>query len=137
MIYLIFYTLRCIMIFLPGPTLAYTRRGIILECHSVFPLVRIRSTHPLPHKRVCSPHPEPKGGNTRLRVRGWANPIRTTGEKAWYSVYSVPTVYEFGQDLRVLNGFPSPSEPQDDFEVNRFRKSIRVSSFFSSHLIKF
>jgi hypothetical protein len=24
----------------------------------------------------------PKGGNTRLQVRRWADPIRTTGEKA-------------------------------------------------------
>jgi hypothetical protein len=28
-------------------------------------------------------------GNTRVRERGWADAIRTTGEKAWHSVYSV------------------------------------------------
>ncbi len=34
--------------------------------------------------------PGTKGSeHTRLRVRGWAHPIRTTGEKAWHSVYFV------------------------------------------------
>ncbi len=60
-----------------------------LEHHSACPLVRNGSTHPLSRKRMCPP-PEPKGGgNTRLRLRRLADPIRTTGEKAWHSVYSV------------------------------------------------
>jgi len=42
---------------------------------------------PLSRKRECSPpltpQPEPKGeAHTRLRVKGWGAPIRTTGEKA-------------------------------------------------------
>jgi hypothetical protein len=47
------------------------------------------------------PRLEPKGGgggvNTRLRVRGRGEPIPTTGEKAWHSVYSVVgnNVYKF------------------------------------------
>ncbi len=39
-------------------------------------------------KRVC--RPPWGGGNTRLRVRRREEPIRTTGETAWHSVYSVP-----------------------------------------------
>jgi hypothetical protein len=60
---------------------------IYLEYHCVRPLVRIGLglPHPLSRKRVC-PHPQTKGegvgGHTRLRVRGWGSPIRTTGEKA-------------------------------------------------------
>ncbi len=37
---------------------------------------------------MCPPL-EPSGGNTRLKVRGRGEPIRTTEEKAWHSVYSV------------------------------------------------
>ncbi len=40
-------------------------------------------------KRVCPPATK-GGGNTLMRVRReWAVPIRTTGEKAWHTVYSV------------------------------------------------
>ncbi len=36
----------------------------------------------------------PKGGrsNSLLRVRGWEDPIRTTGKQAWHSVYSVGSI---------------------------------------------
>jgi hypothetical protein len=45
-----------------------------LEYHSVCPLVRIGTPHPLSRERVYSP-PESKGGeHTRLLVRGWAGP---------------------------------------------------------------
>jgi hypothetical protein len=38
----------------------------------------------------CVLPPGSKGvSKTRLRVRGWADPIWTTGENAWHSVYSV------------------------------------------------
>jgi hypothetical protein len=43
-------------------------------------------------KSIISPFPigtKEEGGNTRLRVMGRWEPIRTTGEKAWHSVYSV------------------------------------------------
>ncbi len=64
---------------------------VYLEYQSVRPFVQIGSPpHPFSRKRVCSHHLEPKGGgNTRLRVRGREEPIRTTGEKAWHSVYFV------------------------------------------------
>ncbi len=82
-------------IILNNATDSLHRRGIILNLkyHSVCPLVRIGSSHLLSRKRasVTLPPPEPRGGdNTRLRERGWADPIRTTGEKAWHFVYSVP-----------------------------------------------
>ncbi len=46
------------------------------------------------------PTPEPKGGggNTRLWVRGWANPIWTTGEKAWHFFYFVGVVFLSSQE---------------------------------------
>jgi hypothetical protein len=48
----------------------------------------------LPQARINAPRPEPKGGKTRLRVRGWADPIRMTGEKTWHSVHSVHGILE-------------------------------------------
>ncbi len=33
--------------------------------------------------------PKGGGGISRIRVRRWGDPIRTTGREAWYSVYSV------------------------------------------------
>ncbi len=54
-------------------------------------LVRV---HFLYRKRVCVPRNQMGGGcNTRLRVKKWADPIRTTGEKTWHSVYSVGCQY--------------------------------------------
>ncbi len=64
----------------------------------VFKLQYIGSPRPL--TSVYSPL-EPKGGgggNTRLRVRG--EPIRTTEEKAWHSVYSVLHTKEKEQKRR-------------------------------------
>ncbi len=56
---------------------------------------------PSPHARVFPPLDPKGGGHTRLRVKGWGDPIwtgrkawhfvhseDTTGEKAWHSVYS-------------------------------------------------
>jgi hypothetical protein len=43
---------------------------------------------PLSRKGVCPPLEPNVGGTTRLRVSGRWEPIRTTGEKAWHSVYS-------------------------------------------------
>ncbi len=69
-----------------------TRRWIILylEYQSVCPFVRIGSFRPLSHKRVL-PTLWFQGGrdNTRLWERGRSEPTRTTGERAWHSVYSV------------------------------------------------
>ncbi len=43
--------------------------------------------------------------STRLRVRRWADPIRTIGEKAWYSVYSVVHCMSFCKpSLNALQG---------------------------------
>ncbi len=46
--------------------------------HRVCTLVRIGSPPP-PLAQASVPSPEPMGGHTRLRVRGWEVPIRTTG----------------------------------------------------------
>jgi hypothetical protein len=63
---------------------------IYLEYHSVCPLVPIGTPHPLYRKRVfSSPRTQSETRHTRLLVRGWGVPIRTTGEKAQNSVYSV------------------------------------------------
>ncbi len=67
-----------------------------LEYNSVCPLVRI-GTRPPPLQR------EPKGvGTTRLRVRRWGVPIQTTGEKAYYSAYSVANTNGF-VNVHILN----------------------------------
>jgi hypothetical protein len=42
--------------------------------------------HPITRVSVPSSEIGPKGDNTRLRVRGRGEPIRTTGEKACHSV---------------------------------------------------
>ncbi len=66
----------------------------ILEYHSVCPLCPNWDLphHPLSRKRVCPP-PGTKGGGTHSpwgEGVGWGgSQIRTTGEKAFYSVYSV------------------------------------------------
>jgi hypothetical protein len=44
--------------------------------------------HPLTRRLVYPPLLFLGGGHTRLQVRGWGEPIWTTGEKAWHSVYS-------------------------------------------------
>ncbi len=51
------------------------------------------STHRVPEclsrKRECLPLGPRGGGNTSLRMRVWGEPILTTGQKAWHSVYFV------------------------------------------------
>jgi hypothetical protein len=44
---------------------------------------------------------EQKGGHTRLLIRRWAVPIRTTGEKALHSVYSVGRRIQHRVDIHV------------------------------------
>jgi hypothetical protein len=56
-----------------------------LDYQSVCPIDQIGSP-PLPPASVS---PSLEGSNTRLGVRGRGEPILTTGEKAWHSVYSV------------------------------------------------
>ncbi len=41
----------------------------------------------LSRKGVCPPPPLGRGGNTRLRLMGRGEPMRTTVKKAWHSVY--------------------------------------------------
>jgi hypothetical protein len=61
-----------------------------LKYHIVCPFVTIGSPRPPPPSECVSPLGTIDGeGNTRLRVMGWGEPMRTTGEKAWRSVYSV------------------------------------------------
>ncbi len=67
------------------------RRGIIIvyiEYQSVCPFVEIGSHHPIPCKGVCLPLGPKGGSDTPSRVRGWRDPVRTTGQKPWHSVYS-------------------------------------------------
>jgi hypothetical protein len=60
-----------------------------LEYHSVCPLVRIGTPHPLSRERVY-PHQESKGGEHSPAGEGVGRvPIRTAGKKAQQSVYSV------------------------------------------------
>ncbi len=68
-----------------------TKVRIYLEYHSVCPLVRTGIPHPLFPQRVCPPWNQ--GGKHSPAGEGVGEvPIRTTGEKAWHSVYSVPIV---------------------------------------------
>jgi hypothetical protein len=73
----------------------YTRRGIILyiENQSVCPFVRIDSPPPpLPQASESAPPPpwnQRGGGQHSLAGEGRGEPIRTTGEKAWHSIYSM------------------------------------------------
>ncbi len=75
----------------------FIRRGIIvyIEYQSVCPFVGNGSLYLLPRKRVCLSPLGPKEGrsNTPMRLRGWGDPIRTTGKKAWHSVYSVTSSF--------------------------------------------
>ncbi len=57
------------------------------DCLSLRPN-RLSQT-PLPQASVSPPGAKGVGDNTRLRVRGHGEPIRTTGEKVRHSVYSV------------------------------------------------
>ncbi len=66
---------------------------IYIEHPSVCPFVGIGSPPPS-HVSECVSPLAPKRGrsNTPLRVRGvghWRDPIRSTGKKAWHSVFSV------------------------------------------------
>jgi hypothetical protein len=62
-----------------------SRRGIIVyvEYQSV-PSLELGPPNPPASEWVSPPW-----SNTRLRVRRWGDAIRTTGQKAWHSVYSV------------------------------------------------
>jgi hypothetical protein len=69
---------------------------IYLEYRRVCPLVGIGTPHPLSYKRMCPP-PEPKKGGTHSPAdEGVGVTIRTTGEKAYHSVYSVPRILGCG-----------------------------------------
>ncbi len=70
----------------------YTRRGIIvyilyINYQSVSPFVGIGSLHPFPSSKCVSPLDPKWGGATLAREwRGWGDPFRMTGKKAWHSV---------------------------------------------------
>jgi hypothetical protein len=70
-----------------------TSRGIICSIPRVPECLSCRRNWVPPPSPACEcAFPlRPKGGksNTLLRVRGWGDPFRTTGQKAWHSVYSV------------------------------------------------
>ncbi len=77
----------------PGsPTLVFPVRIIVYRAPEFLASRPTWVPHSLPRKQVCLPFRTEKrvgGRNTRLRVRGWKDPIRTTGQKACHSVYSV------------------------------------------------
>jgi hypothetical protein len=56
-----------------------------------------------PPPRVCPPPLEPKGEQNTLAGEGAGDPIRTTGEKAWHSVYRVYAMLHSGQYGYVIN----------------------------------
>jgi hypothetical protein len=62
-----------------------------LEYQSVCPFVGIGFPRTISRKLVCSPpwNQRGGGGNIRSRVRGRVEPIRTTEDKAWHSLYSM------------------------------------------------
>jgi hypothetical protein len=68
---------------------------VYLEYQSVCPLVRVGTLHPLSYKRVCPPQNQ-KGGTHSPADEGVGVPIRTTGEKAYHSVYYVPRILGYG-----------------------------------------
>ncbi len=74
------------------------------ECQAFCPVVRLGSPpcKLRPLQANVSPPLNPKGeSNTRLRVRGWGYPVRTTGQKAWHSVYSVVLMFGLARQRRL------------------------------------
>jgi hypothetical protein len=69
--------------------------------------VSVPSSELAPPPRPLSPFPPENqgggmgGGNTRLQVWGWGEPIQTTGEKAWHSGYSVVYSIQFQKRLKL------------------------------------
>jgi hypothetical protein len=71
--------------------------ALYLVYQSVCPFVLISYPRPLSRNK-CPPPPRDhmgEGDNNRLRVRRREELIRTTGEKAWHSVYSVTSPKAF------------------------------------------
>jgi hypothetical protein len=56
----------------------------------VCPFFEIGFPHPLSRKRVCLPPWTKRGEQHSLAGEGVEDPITTTEQKAWHSVYSVP-----------------------------------------------
>ncbi len=55
------------------------------ECQAFFPVVRIGSPHPLTRQwLLLLPPLGPRGSHTRLREKGWGDPIPTKGQALWY-----------------------------------------------------
>ncbi len=79
------------------------------ECHAFCPFVGIGSPHPFTRKRVLLSPLWVQGGRlTRLRWRGWGNPIPTKGQTLWYSMYEYTVLYYTPSTLqrqRVSNCF--------------------------------
>jgi hypothetical protein len=59
------------------------------ECQAFSPVVRIGSSPPHQQASVPPPLGSRGGGHTRLRERGWGEPIRTKGQTLWYSRYNI------------------------------------------------
>jgi hypothetical protein len=71
---------------IPSPVDGLYYSTVYLENQSVCRFVRIGYHCPLSRKRMCPPPWNQRG---RIHSLG-GEPIRTTGEKTWHSVYSVP-----------------------------------------------
>ncbi len=62
---------------------------IFIEYHSLCPPAKIGTPPPPLSQPSVQPTPEPKGGHSRLRVRGWGSPNSDDRRKAQHSAYSV------------------------------------------------
>ncbi len=61
----------------------------VLQKRDISFLACTKGPAPPPCKRKCLPPWTWRGSNTRLRVRGWGDPIRTTGKNARHSWYTL------------------------------------------------
>ncbi len=84
-----------------------------IEDHSACPFVGTGSPPPPASECVSPLGPNSTRSNTALRVRGMGDSIRTTGQKAWHSGYSLMwpslTVYNLTKDGIIVYRSPNTS----------------------------
>ncbi len=69
-----------------GPTSYLSSQSAM---QAFFPFVRIGSPTPSAARECCFPTLWVQGGDTRLREKGWGDPILTKGQTLWYSMYTI------------------------------------------------